>query len=49
MRPYSKSRKTKGISGTRRSVDSCHRRRCLRWDKKTARQQSKKIIYDANN
>lgn len=39
MKPYSKSRKTKGISGLRRSKDTPHRRRCLRVDKKSARQQ----------
>lgn len=37
MKPYSNHPKTRGISGTRRSCDTPHRRRSLRIDKKRAR------------
>ena len=46
MKPYSKSRKTKGLAGCRRSCDTPHRRRCLRVDKKAARQKHNKDILE---
>lgn len=46
MKPYSKAIRTKGISGRRKSEDTCHRRRCLRVDKKSARQQANNEIYE---
>ncbi len=39
MKPYSKKRNPKGLAGCRKSKDSAHRRRCLRVDKKAARQK----------
>lgn len=45
MKPYGRSRVwTRGISGRRRSCDTPHRRRCLRIDKKGARQEVKQAI-----
>lgn len=42
MKPYNKSeRETKGISGCRKSKDTSFRRRCLRKDKRAARQEGK--------
>ena len=38
MKPYSKGRKLKGISGCRKSKASPTRKRCLRTHKKAARQ-----------
>lgn len=46
VKPYSDKLKLKGISGRRRSADSTHRRRCLRRDKKSARQSAKIICYE---
>lgn len=37
MKPYSLKKTPKGISGTRKSKVSCHRKRSLRVDKKAAR------------
>ena len=46
MKPYSDTRKTKGLAGCRRSTDTPHRRRCLRIDKKAARREAKKFINE---
>lgn len=46
MKPYSSKRQTKGISGCRKSKDSCHRRRCLRTDKKSARALAKRDLEE---
>ena len=43
MKPYgSRSIGTKGLSGRRKSKDTPHRRRCLRVDKRAARQMAAK-------
>ena len=44
MKPYSDIRATRGLAGRRRSCDSCHRRRCLRIDKKAARREAKRAF-----
>lgn len=45
MRPYNKERHfTKGASGCRRSCDAPHRKRCLRVDKRSARQEVRNEI-----
>ena len=46
MKPYAGKRRAglKGISGCRRSCKSLHRTRCLRVDKRTARQEAKREI-----
>lgn len=52
MKPYCKEKAshrgsttwTKGLSGTRKSKDTPHRRRCLRWDRHAARQEAKREI-----
>jgi hypothetical protein len=41
MKPYSDQRYTKGLAGCRSSADTPHRRRCLRVDKRAARQQAR--------
>jgi hypothetical protein len=46
MKPYSTKRMTKGIGGCRKSKASPHRKRCLRVDKRAARQIAKKEIQD---
>ena len=41
MKPYGKARHfTKGLAGCRRSCDTPHRKRCLRVDKRAARQEA---------
>ena len=42
MKPYSAKINPKGLAGCRKSKDTEHRRRCLRVDKKSARQAGKK-------
>ena len=42
MKPYAKNSSPKGVSGRRKSCDTSCRRRCLRVDKKAARQQGRK-------
>lgn len=45
MKAYNKSRVwTKGLAGCRNSYASCHRKRCLRVDKRAARQESKRSL-----
>lgn len=45
MHPYNKSRNwTKGLAGRRQSRTSAHRDRCLRVDKRAARQESRTKI-----
>jgi hypothetical protein len=41
MKPYSDKPNTKGQAGRRRSCDTPHRRRCLRSDRKSARQAAR--------
>ena len=41
MQAYNRDRYTKkGLNGTRRSCDTAHRRRCLRVNKRGARQEA---------
>jgi hypothetical protein len=42
VKPYAKNSSPKGVSGRRKSCDTCHRRRCLRTDRKAARQLGRK-------
>ena len=42
MKPYSVKRELKGIAGRRKSEATGRRDRCLRADKKAARQQAKR-------
>jgi len=48
MKPYSYHPNTRGISGRRRSCSTPHRKRCLRCDKKSARQNAKLNILKEN-
>ena len=49
MKPYSDHPETKGLSGRRRSCSTPHRKRCLRIDKKSARQDAKLKINLTND
>lgn len=49
MLAYNRNRyKKKGLNGTRRSCDTAHRRRCLRVNKRGARQEAAdRVKYEA--
>jgi hypothetical protein len=45
MKAYNRDRyMKKGLAGTRRSCDTVHRRRCLRVNKRGARQDEKQYV-----
>ena len=48
MKPYSDKPDTKGISGRRQSRATPHRKRCLRRDRKSARQAARLECVDSN-